>query len=279
MPTPDPSWPGPRWRRPLDRRVARHRDGPVVRGLTRCLEGALEVLRSADHDPATNGEREALRSLAADASVVFDVGANVGEWARLAHDACPRAIVHAFEIATPTRVALARATADLGRVRVAEVGLSDRCGPVRVKHYPGRPQVTSLVDYPHPVPAQWRTERVLTGDAYLAATGIDRVDYLKIDVEGAELAVLRGFERALRHGRIGAVQFEHGRAGIVARTFLRDFYDLLEPLRYTIGRVRTTGVEPLPYRLRDESFVTANYVAFRLDETGRPQTSFVPVEG
>jgi FkbM family methyltransferase len=262
MSTPDPSWPGPWWRRPLDRRVARHRDGPVVRGMTRWLEGALEVLRAADHDPDCNGERNALSSLAPDASVVFDVGANVGKWARLAHRACPRATIHAFEIAEPTRVALAQATGDLGRVRVADVGLSDRRGSVRVKHYPSHSQVTSLVDYPHPIPSEWRIEPVLTGDAYLAATDIDHVDYLKIDVEGAELAVLRGFERALRHARIGAVQFEHGRAGIVARTFLRDFYELLEPLGYTIGRVRRTGVEPTRYRLRDESFVTANYVAF-----------------
>lgn len=263
MPTPDPSWPGPRWRRPLDRRLARHRDGPVVRGLTRCLEGALEVLRAADHDSARNGEREALCALAGDASVVFDVGAHVGEWARLAHGACPRAAIHAFEIAEPTRAVLAQATAELERVRVADVGLSDTCGSVRVKHYPTRSQVTSLVDYPHPLPSEWRIERVLTGDAYLAATGIDHVDYLKIDVEGAELAVLRGFECALGHGRIGAVQFEHGRAGIVARTFLWDFHELFEPLGYTIGRVRRTGVEPRRYRLSDESFVTANYVAFR----------------
>ena len=221
------------------------------------------MLHAADHDPVHNGELGVLELIAGNDLVVFDVGANVGEWARLAHTACPRATIHAFEIAGPTRELLRRATADLPRVRVVEVGLSDTFGSVDVKHYPTHHRVTSLVDYPHPIPAEWRIERVVTGDGYLRSAGIERIDYLKVDVEGAELAVLRGFQHALREGRIGAVQFEHGRASIVARTFLGDFYELLEPLGYTIGRVRATGIERQRYRVADESFVTANYIALR----------------
>jgi FkbM family methyltransferase len=157
---------------------------------------------------------------------------------------------------------LESATADLPRVRVAREGLADTHGSVRVKHYPTCSQVTSLVDYPHELPFEWRVEQVVTGDMYLDAAGVERVDYLKLDVEGCELAVLRGFDAALRTGRIGAIQFEHGRASILSRCFLGDFFRLLEPLGYTIGRIRSTGIDPWRYKLTDESFVTANYVAF-----------------
>jgi len=47
-----------------------------------------------------------------------------------------------------------------------------------------------------------------TGDWYIEANNIARVDFLKIDVEGFEFDVLRGFERNL--GKISVIQFEYG---------------------------------------------------------------------
>jgi hypothetical protein len=49
---------------------------------------------------------------------------------------------------------------------------------------------------------------VVTIDAYLAAHGLPRADVLKLDVEGHELAALRGATAALRDGRVGAVTIE-----------------------------------------------------------------------
>ena len=49
----------------------------------------------------------------------------------------------------------------------------------------------------------------ITLDAYLAASGVEKVDLLKIDVEGFELTALRGAAEALRTRRIRAVYFEY----------------------------------------------------------------------
>ena len=48
-----------------------------------------------------------------------------------------------------------------------------------------------------------------TLDLYLERENIKRVDLLKIDVEGFELAVLRGAERHLQNQNIQAIYFEH----------------------------------------------------------------------
>jgi hypothetical protein len=48
------------------------------------------------------------------------------------------------------------------------------------------------------------------------------IDLLKLDTEGAEHLVLRGFDGALARGRIAAVQFEYGRVNAVTGFLLRD---------------------------------------------------------
>jgi hypothetical protein len=45
-------------------------------------------------------------------------------------------------------------------------------------------------------------------DDFLERHGIQQVDILKIDVQGAEMAVLRGGEKALDAGRIKVIFFE-----------------------------------------------------------------------
>lgn len=46
-------------------------------------------------------------------------------------------------------------------------------------------------------------------DTYLADKGLDRVDLLKLDIEGYELTALRGAERALKSRQIKAIYFEY----------------------------------------------------------------------
>jgi len=46
-------------------------------------------------------------------------------------------------------------------------------------------------------------------DTYLEDKGMDRVDLLKLDIEGYELAALRGAEVSLQHHRIKAIYFEY----------------------------------------------------------------------
>ncbi len=49
----------------------------------------------------------------------------------------------------------------------------------------------------------------VTLDGYLADNGLERVELLKIDVEGFELSALRGAEASLRSRRIESVYFEY----------------------------------------------------------------------
>jgi FkbM family methyltransferase len=246
---------------------SQHSDTRVVRGLRTVVHAATPFVHAENHDIATNGETALLDRLARAARTILDVGACVGDWSVEAVARCPTATVYDFEIATPTRQKLLERFATEARVQVMASGLSDRPGTVRVKHYPSGPGWTSMYDYPHDVPCTWLEEQVVTGDMVLQELGLSGVDVLKIDVEGAEMAVLRGFDSALRRRAIRAIQFEYGFAAVYSHALLADFYRLLEPLGYVIGRLGRDGVAFARYRLEDETFFGPNFVAVQARDT------------
>ena len=63
---------------------------------------------------------------------------------------------------------------------------------------------------------------------------------------------------------MAVVQFELGGASIDTRTFLQDFWYLLRPLGFRLGRITPRGLVPIPhYREQDECFSMTNYVAWK----------------
>jgi FkbM family methyltransferase len=246
---------------------AANSDSRLVRALRHVVHSATPYVHAENHDIATNGEAYLLDRLGSDATTILDVGACFGDWTIKAVEHCPSATVYCFEIASSTRQQLEAKLSRVPRVRVMPYGLADQAGTLRVKYYQAQPAWSSIYDYPHDGQALWIDEAVSTGDAALAQLGLPSVDLLKIDAEGAEMAILRGFAEALERRAIRVIQFEYGFAAVFSHGLLADFYMLLEPLGYTIGRLGSGGVEFLPYRLRDETFFGPNFVAVRSEET------------
>jgi FkbM family methyltransferase len=103
---------------------------------------------------------------------------------------------------------------------------------------------------------------VETLDQYCAQRGIQRIDLLKLDVEGHELEVLRGGQRMFSERRIGMVSFEFGGCNIDSRTFLQDFYYFFKERGMTMSRITPSGyLWPIHnYREIDEQFRTTNFL-------------------
>ena len=244
--------------------IAQHRRRLPFRILADASRKYLDAWHNQSFRIATNGELRVLERLAPfTPRVVLDVGANVGEYAALARRVLPDAHLHCFEAAPPTFEKLRQSMRDDPAATLNPFGLSDQTGDARLHFYPGALGHSSLVDYPHGAPRVALTVRVQTGDAYLDDRGLQTVDFLKIDVEGWEGAVLRGFDRSLRSGRIRALQFEYGRANIITRELLRDLHQYLEPRGYVLGKIYPGYTDFRPYELADEDFRGANYLAVR----------------
>src|SRR5207253_1864475 len=107
----------------------------------------------------------------------------------------PGAHVHAFEIIASTYTALAGRFGGNARVTTNAFGLSDRDGRLFMFDFKDAHQLASHLPYPHG-PYQQVECPVRGGDSYMRENAIERVDLLKIDVEGAEYMVLHGFASA-----------------------------------------------------------------------------------
>ena len=192
----------------------------------------------------------------------FDVGANFGGWTEACLRAWPECSVHAFELAPRTVHAL-RARLDPARVRVNEIGLSDRCGIVQMYYYPDHPELTSELPR-HELYAQTFTAHLVNGDEYATGHGLETIDFLKIDVEGAEFRVLEGMRERLKKRAIHTIQFDYGDFSTETRFMLHDCYRLLGA-DYWIGKISPDGVTFRDYHPSFEDFRSAHYCCVSKD--------------
>src|SRR5262245_14752638 len=243
------------------RLIARNRGRTTVRALHRLATFIDESYENEEWDLCVNGEAALLRRLeSARLVTVVDVGAHLGDWSIEAMRAWPSAHVHAFEAAPPTCERLIRHLAQVGlsdRVTINACGLGDANTTREMYYFPDHPQLTCDLPRHHHRSVPF-TARMLRGDAYLRDAGIATIDFLKIDVEGAEHLVLDGFSDALHSGRIQCVQFEYGAFSIQTRVLLADYYARLSPM-YWIGKIYPHGVEFADYDWTMENFRFCNF--------------------
>jgi FkbM family methyltransferase len=107
-------------------------------------------------------------------------------------------------------------------------------------------------------------EQVITTtlDTYCIENNIFHINFIKIDVEGHELAVIKGAANMLKQQAIDYIQFEYGGCWIDSRTLLLDMYDLIISFGYSIGKIFPNGIEFYSrYDQRLETYQMANFLA------------------
>lgn len=140
-----------------------------------------------------------------DVAVVFDVGANCG--AASVHFARhhPQATVHAFEPASATRAILERNAATWPNIVVHPFGLSDQ--DTEIELYYGAESIMASIHRRSVNTDESETVQLHAAGPWAASHGIDRIDVLKVDVEGCETEVLRSLAPLLP--TVGVVYVEY----------------------------------------------------------------------
>ncbi len=218
----------------------------------------------------TNGELRFMRDRLPGCRTVFDVGANVGDWARLALQVNPAVRLYCFE---PSAFTFAKLTATPfpSNVSCHNLGLGSAAGELTLHVFDEGSGMNSI--YPRTgledgwnIARQSKTEtiRIETLDAFCAAQGVEHIDFLKMDVEGHEIGVLSGAAGLLGRGAIDVVQFEYGGTNIDSRTFLKDFFELFQARGYTLHKIYPDRLVPVArYDQRLDNFQHQNWVAMR----------------
>jgi FkbM family methyltransferase len=207
----------------------------------------------------------ALRFVPHQAPVILDVGAHEGNWTRALLKARPSSRVIQFEPA-PANITLLK-TKSHQNIEIVEAAVSDQAGQVEF-YSASTSDLGSLHARRESIFADRHYEVIsvaaITIDEAVGQRGLDRIDFLKMDIEGHELAALRGSKECLAAGKIRALSFEFGGGNINSRTFFHDYWDLLVPLGYQIFRV-LPGARLLPIRHYFEDLEhfrnVSNYIA------------------
>jgi FkbM family methyltransferase len=222
-----------------------------------------------ENDLTSNGERWLLDRVLAGRTtkqpVVFDVGANIGDWSEMVTPRLPAVRLLAFEPVPPVRKHLADRLAGT-KTEIYPYALSDAAGSVTINFTPDNPHLSSLVsmDGASTIPVTSVEVERRTGDGLCTELGIDHIRFLKVDTEGHDISVLRGFTGMIEMGRIDIIQFEYNYMSIYSRTFLRDFYTMLTPAM-RIGRLLPDRVEFTEYAPAMDNFIQSNWIAVRND--------------
>jgi FkbM family methyltransferase len=252
------------------RPTARARRNPILKTAAQLCRQYLKWFGNASYKTARNGERWLLSTLHNEAiRTVLDVGANVGNWSLMAAELFPEATIYALEAVPATAAELRSRVGTEQRIKPFNLGLAERSGTIVLNYHPGASTHATFTDYPHSWTGEWVECPVMRGDDFLTREGIEQVDFLKLDVEGAEHLALEGFEAALRQQWIRLVQFEYGRVNVLTHFLLRDFYQLFDRYGYAMGKIYPDYVDFRDYDLADEDFLGPNYLACRKDDDVR----------
>lgn len=209
-------------------------------------------------DLETTGEAHLLRMLSeklrSKKAVIFDVGANIGSNGQYAHqfrEYFPDASIYAFEPNPKAYRELCDATSEDKAQLNEQLALGEKKGVMTHFAEPVDDRSELAGANKEIFTEIFKSTRELVGykvkvttlDAYCASKRIDKIDFLKIDVEGSEHLVLKGASRMISKKRIHSIQFEFNIHNIYSRIFMKDFYQLLKG--YHLYRLLPAGLYPM----------------------------------
>lgn len=203
-------------------------------------------------------------------AVVFDVGANIGDYALNIKAISGDTVIYAFEPNPNTFVTLVQNT-KATNIICNNLGLGSSEAELTLYDYKGAQGSGHASLYPEVFDDLWKAEKdaikvnILTIDKFCKDNQIVKIDFLKIDTEGNELEVLKGASELLNNKGIDVIQFEFNEMNIYSRVFFNDFIKILP--NYNFFRLLPNDLTPLlPYTpLYNEIFAYQNIVAFRDD--------------
>jgi len=169
--------------------------------------------------------------------VFFDIGCNAGSFIRMVNHKGINAKIHAFE---PHPYLSAYLEQTYPEVVINKKCVSNTDGLININICEVSVGISSIID--RPIFNQLKNNQEIKPleveslklDTYCNENGIEYIDFIKLDVEGAEYFVFEGAENLLKEKRIKCGQFEIGidESGYTEQ----DIINLLEKYGYAIDK-------------------------------------------
>ncbi|GAB6050846.1 hypothetical protein JCM16106_16950 [Hydrogenophilus islandicus] len=254
-----------------------HRTNWEVRlrtGAVLCVQPTVKQMTTyilLEQEDWFEAEIDFVRRLTGPGAIALDIGANHGVYA-ISMAAAGAAQVIAFEPTTAAGSLFAAAIEANGfeaRVSWVHAGLSDHSGEARIAT-----GLNTELSNLQGGGEQWESIRLLTLDDFVARHPLPSVDFVKMDVEGEERAVLRGGRRFFEtHSPLVMFELKHG--NVVNEGLIEDF----QTLGYEIWRLVPGARALMPFDRSKTDGYLLNLFAAKPDRAHRLGTEGLLADG
>lgn len=208
--------------------------------------------------------------LGAPPRLAVDIGGNVGDYTATLKAAAKDVEIHTFEPSATNLDILRKRFAGDDSIIIAPFAVADTGGPAvlfadRAGSGLGSLSRRRLDHFAIKFDVSEPVTTIRFEDYWNDVLGRRPIDIAKLDIEGHELAALRGFGEAVQS--IKAIQFEFGGGNIDTRTYFQDFWYFFQEEKFDLFRIAPIGVDVIAtYSEADEYFSTTNYIAVNRDK-------------
>jgi FkbM family methyltransferase len=201
-----------------------------------------------------------MKSLGFNPTVIFDIGAATGDWARLAASIWPAANIVGFEPNAHTVESLEQTKRELPRFDYFRGFLG---ASKQVVRYENKSYVTSLLDTPK-TDAKLDEAEMSRLDDLISDQKLAPPQFMKLDVQGYELEVLKGAEKAMQacDAILMEVSFSRFFPGMPTADEVIDFMRERGFIWYDVMGILRSGL--------DDSLAQMDFMFLRADHPLRP---------
>jgi FkbM family methyltransferase len=177
--------------------------------------------------------------------VIFDVGANIGNYSNSIKSLSPNSSLYSFEPHPKTFEILKTDSQKFG-YNAYNLALGKEISKLMLYDYEQHSEGTEHASLFKETFENFYKEKVIsyevdviTLDQFIKDNEIVNINLLKIDTEGNDYNVLLGAKESLVNDKIDLIHFEFNAMNVYSRVFFRDFFDLLN--KYNLYRLLPKG--------------------------------------
>jgi len=177
--------------------------------------------------------------------IVIDIGAHIGYFTKIFSKLVgKKGTVYAFEADPENFELLNKNTKHLKNTKLCKVAISDSIGTIDFFHSNSKSGCHSTV------PAEFRSQKItiptITLDEFANRKGINKIDIIKIDIEGGEYIALHGMKKIFKNNPNIAIVLEFCMENIkLAHIEYHDFLKNIEQFGFNIFSIRQNRLDKI----------------------------------
>ncbi len=208
-----------------------------------------------------NGEEFIVSKLAKQCIDIIDVGANKGEWTEyfLTQNQNVNALL--IEPSGNAFTYLSNKFKYVNNVSIINKALGEKESEAIFFEEPDCGETSSLISSFSNAKSIKKNVSVTTIDLLFKNFGLNKIDYLKIDVEGYDFHVLKGAVKCLEEKKIKFIQFEYNSPWAKTGSTLFNAIIFLKNFNYNVYILRSEGLYNFNYDRYGEFFRYSNFFA------------------